>query len=653
MSALRLFALLVYTFGAFTYGALLVLWMRDLGRMGWAGRPGRQVEAINGALTIVSFLWFSGLIWQLLMAAGRQGPNWSLEFGLVALAYAFPPLIMHITWVEVRASRPAPASRGWTTVLVAAYAAAAGIPAVTIWLMATASNELYRPAMRVLGAGLPLLFILTAVYCITLVNRHAAPRHARDPASTRAMGALFGLMLLLFVVILAVSELQGGMHPTGYAAVGSVVEVIAKSLPLIFVFVSTYYESRFQFFDLFVKRGSSLLVTLAALTIWFSLTLPLLTPLAGNAAAPWLFAIAVLPIAAVTPWLYTRIGRLLDRRWLGRRYSAVDAVTRFLAALRSATSEADAREQAEESLAEIFRAPAAVQTGPPGPAPAFPVRHETTFQPVHGPSGRILLGPRAGDAPYFSEDVALVRSLADVFASVLDNLRLQEDRHTEEQRARELSLIASRSELKALRAQINPHFLFNALNAIAGLLHRDPATADHTIEKLADVFRYTLRGSETEWASLADELEFVRAYLDVEEARFGDRLHATIEIAPDARAARVPTMIVHTLVENAVKHGVASVRGGAVIDIRAVTAGGRLRISVRDNGPGFPATGDARPDRQGGGYGLVNVRERLAGHFGDAASLHVARDDDQAHTVVTLSLPLVTSDARRPMETAR
>src|SRR5207247_6147621 len=129
----------------------------------------------------------------------------------------------------------------------------------------------------------------------------------------------------------------------------------------------------------------------------------------------------------------------------------------------------------------------------------------------------------------------------------LDNLRLQERRLQQEQLARELSLNASRSELKALRAQINPHFLFNALNAIAGLIHQNPANADRTIEQLAEVFRYALRGSDSEWAVLGDELDFVRAYLDVERARFGERLRAEVHIADGASGALVPTMVVQTL----------------------------------------------------------------------------------------------------------
>ncbi len=646
MSALRLSALLVYTFGALTYGALLVLWVRELGRVGWAGKVARQVEVINGALTVVGFLWFGGLIWEILMALGSQQAYWPLEMGLVAVAYTFPPLIMHITWAEVTSQHARPSSRAWVAVLRSAYAAAAGIPLVTIWLMTSASAEWYRPALRALGAGLPALFIVTAVFCIVLISRQPRAVRSREGRATWAMAGLFGLMLLLFVAILAVSELQGGMYPTGYAFAGSVIEVMAKSLPLVFVFVSTYYESRFHFFDLFVKRGFSLLVTLGALTIWFSVTLPLLAPLTSSSAAPWLFAVTLLPVVALTPWLYARIGRVLDRRWLGRRYSTLEAVTRFLAGLRSATSEAEAVARSEECLSDIFQAPAVVQTSDAGAPAAFAVRHEASVRPTHGAAARFLLGPRAGEAPYFSQDVALVRSLADVFASVLDNLRLQDERRAEEQRVQDLSLSASRSELKALRAQINPHFLFNALNAIAGLLHKDPASADRTIEKLADIFRYTLRGSDSEWTTLEHEVEFVRAYLDVEQARFGDRLQTSIDIAPETRGARLPTMIVHTLVENAVKHGAAAVRERAIVEVRARGDAGHLQVSVSDNGPGF-SDRPPRESRESGGYGLANVRERLAGHFGHEASLHVSRDETAGRTTVTVSLPLVTAGAAK------
>jgi two-component system, LytTR family, sensor kinase len=254
--------------------------------------------------------------------------------------------------------------------------------------------------------------------------------------------------------------------------------------------------------------------------------------------------------------------------------------------------------------------------------------------------GVFLLGPRASEAPYFSQDLALLGSLADVFASVLDNLRLQQRKLEQDQLAQELTLHASRSELRALRAQINPHFFFNALNAIAGLIHKDPVVADRTIEQLADVFRYALRGSESEWALLNDEIEFVRAYLDVERARFGSRLTVDVHLADDVRGARVPTMVVQTLVENAVKHGVAQVRGPALVRIDARRSGDHLVISVADNGPGFQQPSARTAGPKTGGYGLANIRRRLEGYFGTSANLTIERNQAEGLTVAAVSLPL-------------
>lgn len=655
MDTLRLVALLIYTFGALTYGALLVVWARELGRVGWGGRgagqdrtTGRRIDLINGTLTIVSFLWFCALIAQILVAVvgGARVRYWPLETVIILLSYSFPPLIMHVTWAETARLSGACSWRYAGPLVIVAYIASAAIPAagLSVAMAPGVERDTYVAAVRALNAGLSVLFISAAVFAIVLLNRARGPARGHERARRWSLLTLFGVMLMMFAAIFIIGELQGGgpMYP-----IGSFVEVLAKSLPLLFVFVSTYYENRFQFFDLFVKRGLSLLALLAVLTLWLTATLPALRPLAGHAAAPWLFALALLPVLALAPWLHARIGAVLDRRWLGRRFSTVEALTRFLAGLRSATSEPDLIVRAQQGLEEIFRARAVVEL--PGTALAvdFEVKHETTVRSAGEPAARFLLGTRASDAPYFSQDAALLRSLGDVFASVLDNLRLQQRRLTEEQRAQELSLSASRSELKALRAQINPHFLFNALNAIAGLIHQDPAVADRTVEKLADVFRYTLRGSETEWTVLEDEIDFVRAYLDVEQARFGDRLEAVVQVDDRARGARLPTMIVQTLVENAVKHGASTVRGRARIEVRAEAADGRLSVSVSDNGSGVSKEVPAQAPRHAGGYGLANIRERLAGYFGGDAELTMTRDAAAARTVVTVTLPLLSREPLR------
>ncbi len=142
---------------------------------------------------------------------------------------------------------------------------------------------------------------------------------------------------------------------------------------------------------------------------------------------------------------------------------------------------------------------------------------------------RIAVLKIPGGRRILSEDLAMLRSLAGVFGFMLENIRLQSRRQEQDQLAQDLRLQSSKSELKALRAQINPHFLFNALNAIASLIHTDPARADEAVEQLAEVFRYTLRRSDSEWAPLDQELTFARAYLDVEQARFGQRLTCTID----------------------------------------------------------------------------------------------------------------------------
>jgi len=144
----------------------------------------------------------------------------------------------------------------------------------------------------------------------------------------------------------------------------------------------------------------------------------------------------------------------------------------------------------------------------------------------------------------------------------------------------------------------------------------------------------------------------VRAYLEVEHARFGDRLHAEVQLEAAARGARVPTMIVQTLVENAVKHGAASVRGRAEICVVARREDDRLIISVSDNGPGFaqdwperdPAQDSSPSTRSRGGYGLVNIRQRLTGYFGSGAALSVSRLEGT--TVVSVSMPLTRQEPR-------
>jgi signal transduction histidine kinase len=674
VNTLRIIAVVVYTSGAYAYGALALISLQEW----WTGqapaRPEpvpagwRELEAVGTALQLVSLVWF--IVLAIMTLVQFSGPTriWQLDVLRAWLGFSFPPLIMHITYAEVAAGRSTPLPSAWRAFIWLMYLAMHGTVVWSLLVFADVLPTAHQLASRTLTVAISAGFITAAIYAMALVGQ--APHRketAREQQLRRWYVVLFGLVVVLFGLLVAL--VGRGRASAGTVALG-LVEIGANSLPLPFLFVGAYFEHRFEFFDLFVKRGLSLLLTIAVLAGAFTLLLPYTRALNSSPAAPWIYAIVLLPVVTALPWLYGRISTTLDRRWLGRRFTTVEAVTRFLAELRSATNEGQLVERAEQGLAGIFDAEVRVQLSPPQAPPPFVVVEEVEMRPGDAAAGRILLGARASEAPYFREDVTLLSSLAHILASVVDNHRLQRQGQEQDQRARELSLHASRSELKALRAQINPHFLFNALNAIAGLIHKDPAVADRTIEQLADVFRYALRGAESEWALLDDELEFVRAYLEVERARFGSRLTIDVRLDDEVRGARVPTMMVQTLVENAVKHGVALVRGPASVAVNARRDRDQLIVTVADTGPGFEATSEARgptprarsrrPEAKGqapegreqlpeaggqgrpktGGYGLSNVRQRLEGYFGDAAALTIERDGDRGRTIVSVSLPL-------------
>lgn len=656
MTALRVLGLLIYTFGAFAYGTILFLAVRDVAPRGWAGQRRRraasgsaaerpdsptEAEVAGGAMLLLGFIWFvANAIDAMARMTAGSGESW-LQVVVLWLAFLWPPLIMQVTLAELLTTDPARcAALKWPRRMVyVAWPLMLFAPAWATLAFFDVVPTTGRQINIVLNGGLTGAFVVASVFSVSMTNRFGSTRRTpRDRLGDRAMTAMFLITVVIFVLmptIAVVMQANLGM------VVGRVIEIAARSLPLAFLFVGAYFESRFDFFDVLVKRGTTLLLTIAALVVFFAGAFPWLRTFEDNPAAPWVYAVSLLPIALALPWLHGRVSSTLDRWWLGRRYGVVDAVKHFIATLRSATTDAQLVALAEQALAEIFAAPAMVRLPAEDRPPAFDVRESVPVRAASG-EGTILMGQRASEAPYFSGDVALLDSLAGVLASVLDNLHLQARKQEQEQRAQELSLHASRSELKALRAQINPHFLFNALNAIAGLIHRNPDRADRTIEQLADVFRYALRGAESEWAVLDDEVEFVRAYLEVERARFGERLTVDIHVDPDALSARVPTMVIQTLVENAVKHGLSEVMGPALIGVRASREADRVVVRVLDNGEGFKERSTRRvADRRSGGYGLANIRQRLHGYFGADGSLEIERDHERGLTVVSVMLPFL------------
>jgi sensor histidine kinase YesM len=172
----------------------------------------------------------------------------------------------------------------------------------------------------------------------------------------------------------------------------------------------------------------------------------------------------------------------------------------------------------------------------------------------------------------------------------------------------------AQARLDALKMQLQPHFLFNTLNAVSALLHKDPEAADRMIARLGDFLRLTLENDGGHEVTLAQEMVFLNCYLAIEQVRFEDRLTTRIAVAPEALPALVPNMILQPIVENAIRHGVGRRVGAGRIEVEAARMNGRLRLRVKDDGPGWaePVVGrDAR------GVGISNTRRRLAQLYGD------------------------------------
>ena len=230
-----------------------------------------------------------------------------------------------------------------------------------------------------------------------------------------------------------------------------------------------------------------------------------------------------------------------------------------------------------------------------------------------------LLALICGISLYFYETVRLRLNTATL------QLRTKE---LEGERLRKLAVEVS---LASLEARIHPHFLFNTLNSISSLIQEDPQLAERMVERLAALLRFSLDSNHRNTILLEQELKIAIDYLEIEKARFGERLHYSIEVPVELNAVHVPPFVIQTLVENSVKHAVSLKREGGEIKLKVIAMDDRVNIEVADNGAGFTT------DAISAGHGLDNLRARLAALFGDEATLEVLMKEGL--TVVRVSFP--------------
>jgi LytS/YehU family sensor histidine kinase len=245
-----------------------------------------------------------------------------------------------------------------------------------------------------------------------------------------------------------------------------------------------------------------------------------------------------------------------------------------------------------------------------------------------------------------SDDVAFLEAVAVMVARRIDAARVIHERCARDLREQETTKLATEAELRALRAQVNPHFLFNSLTTVGYLIQTAPERAFETLMRLTSLLRGVLRRSEGEFTTLGEEIELIESYLEIERARFEDRLRVKIDAPRETRSHRIPALLVQPLVENAIKHGVSPSRtgGDVVISARiasdagdATPGGDTLRITVRDSGLG--ANEETLVAGRNRGVGLSNVERRLKAHYGDKASFSICSAPGSG-TTVEMSLPV-------------
>jgi len=288
---------------------------------------------------------------------------------------------------------------------------------------------------------------------------------------------------------------------------------------------------------------------------------------------------------------------------------------------------------------EGARAPLLTLPEHEGSAEAPPSRRAERFQrlegrgtyPHHGPPWWPFLGVILVRANFD----AAVYLIVVVAAHALAFYRRAQER---EKHATTLAAGLSRAKLEALRLQLQPHFLFNTLNAISTLVHRDPDAADELIGDLSDLLRLSLHTIDHE-VPLRQELELLDRYLAIEQARLGDRLKVEKHIDPGVAQALVPTFLLQPIAENAIRHGIEPRAAAGTLRIRAERAGAALVLTVADDGVGLAAKQTAASERRG--IGLSNTEQRLATLHGAAASLTIASPESGGVTV-RISLPFST-----------
>ena len=578
---------------------------------GWSGLRGRYLSGLAAGLSLA---WNVG---SLVVLAWPGLPPRALNL-VVAISFSvlslLPAVLLHVSLED---SRPVLVGAGYLLSAVA----------IGMHFREIAGNgeALHQTALLLITIG---FLVLAGAAAVTAAS------------GTRIVASM---CLALF----AMSFVHFGAGHAGEVWSSELV-VHHAGIPLaLFVLLQDY---RFVLLDAFVRflANALLAAVLTGLVIEVALRLLLTDRAAQNPLNEALLLICVCAFLVLFAWLRNQV-----QTWLTQAVFRHGGVAGLPARMKDSPAFSTTFSNAEQYLAwassqiaEAFGAgnfslvnlsdvDAAASLHAPAPATMLPALESRTewkwaeaVVPIRLGSGNtrlLLLGRRRGGRRYLGDDLeALDRTAAEI------------EERMESLRGQEMNRLVSQAELRALQSQINPHFLFNALNTLYGTIPREAAAARRMVLNLADVFRYFLQSDKT-FVPLEQELQIVRAYLEVEQSRLGNRLRVEIQVEDAALKVPIPVLSIQPLVENAVKHGVALGTEPGYVRVRAACQDGALRIMV-ENSAGLASANARASEGPGAGVGLENVRRRLEICYGSSSELVLSLEPQ--NTVAELSIPL-------------
>lgn len=628
--------------GAILYAMILVLVLQTPGTS-----ISRNVEGVTPLRRLSLWTAVLGLLWNVGGLASflfeAVAPGWLnhvLQVTALSALGFLPAVVVHSflqsgTRQRVRWNR--------RVLLAAAYALSAGAAVLNVLTVMPGTTVIAVEAVILPAMGFVLLLV---VVLADTVRRQGWDHHAA----------------VVTLAVLAAAAIPFSHHQSGEYAWW--VEVIGHHASLPLALAILYQDFRFAFGDIFLKRALSLIGLVGIATGLYVGLVGVHFASRSEQPNPFMDGTLIglwIGTALLYPYLSRGVSWVVDTMVLRRpNYEKFqDAVAQEI--MRRDTPETILDQCCAMLKSVLFTEEiewASTQEretdGPPHrsssrkpivtrDAPDVVVEIPT----VDPPRYCIKIGPLSHGRRLLSDDLYHLESLAHLISRRITTVRVTHERCEQAFREQEIQKLATESELRALRAQLNPHFLFNALTTIGYLIQTSPAKAVDTLMRLTDLLRSVLKRLDKELTTVGHEMDLIRAYLEIERMRFEDRLTVYIDVPESVRDVPIPALIVQPLVENAVKHGIQSSAAGGHVritawieeacDCREQSFPPRLHFQVWNTGG---ATGPApNGGGRGTGLGLSNIRQRLSLHYSERATMDVKSSADQG-TVVNLVIPL-------------